>query len=467
MNARAWLAAIGALAQLALGCDQVGEPLVGHNPPGVPFPRLMCGPAPECNPPEQVERARFTVHPVDRQLCGGPSPDYSEPCEQPPPPPPGDAGAGSRDAAADGDAGVPSDGEFGDISGDPNAPVLPPCEPEPDRVLPLPATLGCADFVSVDAPGPLSAGERLPQAEWLDANLRIESSVPRVVVIERLTLANAYVELRGPVTLRIDASGRAPGTPFDEIEGLRVSGVATAAGAPRLELEGVKIKNIVIGDDAHPFEGAVSLRSSELLEVGVIARAVELESTRVEQGRLHAQILTAAGVVLSDLEIESERAVLSASVVRKSQLKRCGELTLVTTRIRESEVAECSGSPARFYKVQFVDGAINGVIEADGSSFIGSTFGTRGPTELRVFGTSFERASFCAGVERLVASGDVPIRCSMCELVETFTADAVCVLANSEIKGGPNLCLGLLPDDEPPKVCELPWPEFHAVDERF
>jgi len=286
-------------------------------------------------------------------------------------------------------------------------------------------------------------------------------------VIERLTLHNAFIELRGPVTLRLDASERAPGTPFDEIEGLRVSGVATAAGAPRLELEGVKIKMVAIGDDQHPFEGSVSLRSSELFEVALIAREVELESSRVEQGRLHAHALITADAVLADLEIESERAVLSASVVRKSQLTRCGELMLVTTRVRESTVAECSGSPARFYGAQFADGAIDGTIESDHTSFSATVFGTRGPTELRTFNDAFERTSFCAGVEKLVVSGGVRVACSMCE-IETFAADAVCMLSNSSLtRSRNNVCVGFLPEDAPPSICELPWPEHHRVDERF
>ncbi|HMI92998.1 MAG TPA: hypothetical protein VK509_16615, partial [Polyangiales bacterium] len=174
VHPRARLAALGALAWLALGCDQVGEPLVGHIPPPVPIPSTMCGAAPKCEPPAQVERARMTVHPVDTQLCGGPSPDDPESCESSPtptPPPRSDDRAGPGEFG-DPDAGIAIDGDDGHISGDPSAPVLPPCAPEPERALPLPSTLGCEDFASVDAPEPQSAGERLPQAAWLDANLR-------------------------------------------------------------------------------------------------------------------------------------------------------------------------------------------------------------------------------------------------------------------------------------------------------
>jgi hypothetical protein len=461
--ARAWSAL---LALLVFGCDKVGEPLVGNAPPPPIFPKTTCGTPPECEPPELVERAHFTVHPVDLRLCGGPGPDDPELCE-PPPEPRLDAGAGSDDEFADVDGGVPDDVGSGDIDGlDPDAPVLPPC-PKPAVDEPVPAQLRCNDLTSRKAPEPGAGGERLAQAEWHDANVRIESSVPRTVVIERLTVANAWVELRGPVTLRIDASSRVPDTAFDSIEGLRVAGVATAAGAPRLELEGVKLKMVAIGDANHAFQGAVSTRSSELFELELNARAVQFESTRVEKGRLRAEQLITADSVLSELEIESERAVLSATMVRKTHLKRCGELMLIATRVRESVVAACSGSPARFYQSQFGDSVIDGVIESETTRYSDTIFGTLGPTELRMFNGGFDRVSLCTGVERLVVSSNVRIGCSMCEEPETFFEDKVCRIANGEIKGNNNVCPGFAKTDEPPKACELPWPEFHRVDERF
>jgi hypothetical protein len=411
-----------------------------------------------------VDRERYTVGALDLARCGNPSAGDPTACNPRLPPP----GTSFADAAVDGDGGVALDAgapemEPGDISGDPDAPVLPPCAAGPEAVRPVAATLGCENFVSVDAPEPRQQREQLAQAEWLDANLRIESSEPRVIVIEKATIENAWIELRGPVTLRIDASKRPPGAPFDTIKGLKVSGVATAAGTPRFELDGQKIESIAIGDDARPFEGTVSLRSSDLRKVGLLAHELELESTRIEDGRIHVQRLTAGDAFLVDLEIESEYAALSASVLRDCAVTRCGELALLATRLRSTHLAACTTARARFYRTSYTEGSIDGAIESDTSQFAGVVFGGGGDTDLFLSGGGVARSSLCAGVSRVIVKGALVLSCSMCE-VENF-ADAVCTLPDGTIEGKGNVCVGFDPEHEPPPICELPWPELHSIAE--
>jgi hypothetical protein len=449
---------------LAVACDQVGAPLVDTRGGDVLLPTVTCALPPACEPPDAgAPLALVEALAVDVRSCGGIGPDDSERCD--PPREPDDDSS---------DAGVPPDADedVGDISFDPNAPLLPPCESA--RVARMPAQLDCQDVTSRDAPPDVRDEEPLREASWHASNIRIESEVPRTIAIEQLAATDVWVELRGPVTLRIGGPGATPWISGEDgmahfyakdgapIEGLRIAGVATAAGAPRLVLEGVRARSLVIGDEQRPFPGRVSVRTGDFFGAQLFARDLTLESTRVEEGRLRTELLATSDSVLVKVGIEAEQALLSATRLRESELMRCGELSLVECNLNATNVAACTGSPARFYNVRFVDAALDGVIEADGSSFGTTRFGTRAPTEIRLWYGRIAVSSLCAGVQALVLGEGAALKCSACE-DERFAADSTCALPAVDVDLQTNFCPGLAPDAEL-AICMPPFPDRHRPD---
>lgn len=449
---------------LASGCDQVGSSLVGDVTPPVSLPFTACSGMVVCEPPDAGTLPEvLPADEVDVARCGGIGPRDSELCDPSVP-----VDAGSPESAAD--AAAPDDDDFVDLGASPNSALLPPCEST--RHARVPAELDCADVTSRDAPPQEAAHEQLARAQWHASNLRIESEVPRTIAIDELTASEVWIELRGPVTLRIGRQGGAlftfgsgPPTAGEEaISDLRVTGVATAAGAPQLHFEGVRARGVRIGDDARPFPGRVSARSSELLAVQLLAHDVALESSRLDTGLLRAGTLSGADAVLTDLGIELGHALLANSDLRSSQLTRCGDVSLVLVSVTDSQLSACD-APLRMIDSRMSRTWLDGAVEGDDATFESTLFGTREPTDLVLWSGRLKNAGLCAGVQSLVLAELTGIECSMCER-DTFVPDAVCTLPKSDIFLKNNLCPGLSSQDEL-AACSLPYPDRHRADPRF
>lgn len=250
----------------------------------------------------------------------------------------------------------------------------------------------------------------------------------------------------------------------EKIQDLRVTGIATEAGRPELMFEGVRARGVRIGDGDQPFEGRVIARTSELLAAQLLADEVVLESSRLEDGLLHTHLLTGADAVLTALGIELDRALLSTSHVRKSQVTRCGDVTLASVNVTETLISACE-TPLRMIDSRMVVGALDGAIEADGSRFETVLFGTRGPTELVFWSTGVQASGLCGGVQSLAIAEISSIQCSLCES-DTFVPDATCELPKSDLSFKNNLCPGLTTGAMLPR-CSLPHPPRHRADPRF
>ena len=434
------LAALLAALATMLGCDQVGAPLVDQHQGKVRIPIGACNPAPECVPPAVVERPLQRAERIDLARCGTFEPAE---CTETEPP---QALPMAPDPNDDLDGGTQSDLEpHGDVASVPTSVQL--CAGD---VVALPQQLSCEHATSRNAPA--GVAERLRSASWTDFNLTLESAEPRTVVLERAAVKNAFIELRGPVTLRIEDS--------DEIASLHLAGVPSEAGAPRLELEAVRASVIVIGDDQQAFAGAIDIRNSRLSGVQLIAEQLSAESSAIDDGAIDVRMLIATDAELTRLGISADRAVVSSTRIDRVQVARCIELTFVDAHLFATDIAPCSGKPVRLFGSSVSEGSLDGVFESDGSHFDGVRFGTRSTTELELWSSAVASSSFCDRVQRLTMAGGIEVKCALCAS-PTFVPDAVCALPKAKPDFALNVeCPGLEPDAEL-EQCADPQPIRH------
>jgi hypothetical protein len=427
-----------ALLIAANACDQVGAPLVDEHGGKVRIPISSCSPPPECMPPEDMDQPVERVEPIGLAYCGNLEPfDCADEPSEPSPLGPS--------ASADFDGGVPDDvGTQGDVTSVPTAP--PACGGD---VRELPRQLNCQHATSRNASA--RDDERIEEPSWVDFNLVLQSDVPRKIVLHHPELKNAFIELQGPVTLRIEDS--------DQVSSLRIAGSATAAGAPRIELAGVWGSEIAIGDDRARFGGAIDVRNSRLSGVQLYAEQLAAESGLLEDGRLDAPFLLANDLELTELVIAVERGVFSTVRLDRVQILRCDELTFVTAHVFATDIPECTGSPVRLFSTSVTEGALDGIFEGDEAHLDGVRVGTRTPSELRLWSSSVASTALCSQLQRLTLASRSSVECTYCES-RTFARDAACELPKAKPNFKLNLCEGFEKDAEL-DLCEDPQPVLH------
>jgi hypothetical protein len=436
-----WTCAALALSlMLVCACDQVGAPLVDMHGGSINIPIASCSKPPECTPLEPMEQPLQRVERMDLARCGTFEPAQCADATSEPVPAP-------ADAPADFDGGVPDDlGGSGDVTSVPTSQR--PCAGD---VSELPRQLNCQHVISRNASA--RDDELISDASWADFNLTLQSDVPRTVVLGHAELKNAFIELQGPVTLRIESS--------DEVASLRIAGSASAAGAPRIELVAVSGSELVIGDDRAAFAGAIDIRNSRLSGVQLYAEQLATESSLLEDGRLDTPLLIATDMELTELVIGLERGVLSSARVDRVQFTRCDELTFVASHVFASDIPACTGLPVRLFGTSVSEGALDGIFEGDDCHLDGVRVGTRSASELRLWTSTINATSFCPQLQRLTMAGASKMQCAFCAS-PTFAADSACELPKAKLGFSLNLCEGFEPGAEL-DLCEDPPLRHRAI----
>jgi hypothetical protein len=405
----------------------VGAPLVDKLQPGDgPIPVVACTPAPACKPLAELETTTRRALAVSLDDCANPL-------------------IGSTCATASFDA----------------AGQVPPLKMQGVRADQLPTGCGrtlsqLPQQASCDAMriayGPDSGGVALDAVDWSHSNLAISASAPLRVELRAARLTNVFVQLTGPVLLRIDRAA--------QLDDVRIGGAESSDGAPSVELLQSNGQAVAIGDDELAFAGALSLRDVTLSDSVLAPDQLELQSVSLAHVHVVTQTLTGTDARLSDTRIDADTALLSAFSAVRARMRFCDGATLVAGEIRESGLAGCADSGAlRLYKTTILSSALDGVIESDSSHWETTRVGAVAPSTVMLFESDVASTRFCNAVSKLAVGYQSHISCSHCQRLFA-EPDELCSIPSPgpETTYEANAC-PLLTNMPAPLECSDPSPE--------
>jgi hypothetical protein len=384
------LARLLPLLAYALGCDAVGEAVVDEVLPDPGPLALFCVQPPDCELPDAGSPITpRPLLPLDVEQCER---DRELPCV-----PPMDAGAPDEvpqevDAAAeelDAGSGVP-------------------CGPPP--------TEQCG-VVVVESTGEPPASTTLSGPVWSGVEVTARSQQPFEVVLENAWLFDVSITLHGPITLRIRAAELA--------QNLRVQTGEDDASEARLVIEDSVVAQISAGELERPFTGSIDVLRSDLRDLQIVAGDLQIESGKLLGGLVVIDDLNGIDAELADLELSFGNALLAAFTLRRTEITRCGALTLIEGMARDTHFVACEWRAARIYSTGIVRGAFDGNAEADRGRFVRVVLGLQSPTEIIAFNSNLYAVALCEHTQAIRLGWVSSVRCSSCpDGLPDVTADA-------------------------------------------
>jgi hypothetical protein len=396
---------------LIAACDRVGEPLVDRLPEqSHEWPVVGCTMAPRCDAraPSEDTHPPVEVRPIDLLACGT---------------------ARSRSCVLK-EATVGAEVATSNADGDSDAGV----EPE-TLVASCMAQLGLDDAAAECETLELIAegGEHLVSGLRLHSvNLSVRASRPTTLTLEDATLDAVFVELQGPITLRVHGAR--------QVDALRAVTSAGGEGQPRLELLQVDATRVQVGRVDAAFEGALRFDQVELQDAQLFADQLVLQSSAVDGGRIEARHLSTTDVQLSSTTLALGDAVLSASKLTGVTFESCDTLALIASTLRASTLVPCTGPSVRVYASNVIASRADGRFESDGSHWEGVAFGATADTELIGFSSGLQSVNFCGAARGPKLGGDVGVTCSSCDGWSGDVTPACRIPGSRESSTGPNYC---------------------------
>jgi len=408
------------LLAYAFACDAVGEAVVDELVPGDGDLKIRCLQPPKCEVPDAGPPITSRpLLPVDLEQCRQ---DRELPCV-----PPQDAGTPDEvplevDAAAE------------QLDAGPGV----PCGPAP--------TEQCA-LVVVESTGEMSATTTLSGPVWSGVEVTARSEQPFEVVIENGWLFDVSITLHGPITLRIRTA--------ELVQNLRVQTAEDDPNEARLVIEDSVGTQLSAGEVERAFTGSIDVVRSELRDVQLVARDLQLDSGKLLGGLVAVDDLNGVDAELADLEVSFGSALLAAFTMRRNEITRCGELTLIEGTADDTHFAPCEWRPARIYSTGIVRGAFDGNAEADRGRFVRVVLGLQSPTEIVAFSSNLNAVALCEHTQAIVLASVSSLRCSSCpDGSPDIPADA----GTSDAPGTPPVEPPDLTGHPPENVCFIPSP---------
>jgi hypothetical protein len=244
------------------------------------------------------------------------------------------------------------------------------------------------------------------------------------------------------------------------VQNLRVQTAEDDPGKAQLVIEDSVAAQFSAGELERPFTGSIDVLRSELRDVQLVAGDLQLESGKLLGGLVAVDGLNGVDAELADLELSFGNALLAAFTIRRTEITRCGALTLIEGTADDTRFVPCDWRPARIYDTGIVRGAFDGNAEADHSRFVRVALGLQSPTEIVAFNSNLNAVAFCEHTQAIVLSVVSSVRCSSCpDGLPDVAADA-----------GPSDAPGtrlVEPPDltgRPPDVCFVPSPSDGSDD---
>jgi len=415
--ALAWLAC----ASLALGCHGVGRALVGERPVPQRGGDLCADPVPACvdDPqPDAPQDIPAAAEPIDLSVCGA-----------------------TRAAGC----------TLGDVPAVGANPAAASCDPE---TLPASQTnaVGALERRSCDALRIVDGGEpdarrvTVASAQLEFVNISIHTVLPLTLELESVSLQHVWLELHGPVTLRILSS-----LSFSDV---RISAPDEVAARPMLELERVRGAGLSIGTSDAEFHGEVVIRRSTLAQVRMRASSIEMESVALTDAELETEHLEASDATLQRLKVSAGRTLLSVCTVASAWFDDCTAFSANAGTLRNSRIEGCSEG-ARLYGASFQEGVLDGQLVLDHANLSRVRLGLHERTDIAAWDAEFDYVRFCSRDQSLSFGGKSTVACSRCEgsIVQPRVVEA-CVSSTGTLEavGGPEQCAAFVA----PPICSEP-----------
>jgi len=316
----------------------------------------------------------------------------------------------------------------------------------PSTLHQLPSSAHCMNVALQPLAG--TSELRVDDIDWQDLNVPLRAEWPLTLVLRGGNLARVYIELEGPITLRIEG--------LQQFEDLRFVARANAQGAPRVEISAEQGRELSAGSVEQLFPGELKLSAGIYENVDVHAATFTAESAIMQGVRLRANMSTFTDVALQQALIDTEHALWSAFDASDARLGFCGDARLITGQMSRCAVTSCVGSSVRMYNDSFVSGSLDGDFEMSDSNVENVQLAPRAATRVFAYGTALTSVNICEQVQQLVFGRGARIKCSACAeaLVENLP---VCAVEEPTHKWLQNYCAGWN-DEDPLPLCSADTP---------
>jgi hypothetical protein len=285
-------------------------------------------------------------------------------------------------------------------------------------------------------------------AVWRDSNVAITSMHPIALELEAATLQDVWIDLSGPITLRV--------TEDSSMSNVRMQLRELSAGEPRVDLRDSHAGDLAIAPAEDLATGSLALARMHLDHADLRARDLTFESAAANDLRVDAVQFTSADGWYNGIELGFDRAIIASMTAHQVTVSRCGMLTLVNGTFEHATVVPCTDGPTRVYGATIDYAKIDGDVDGDHAYFDHVRFGVDEDLAINGWDSTFSAVNFCSHT-RAVRFGNLPtVRCSECADTTHDVDPHACKAPETRVTQTLNFCQALQADPLP--VC-MPVPE--------
>lgn len=286
---------------------------------------------------------------------------------------------------------------------------------------------------------------QVDDVDWQDVNVPLRADKPLTLVLGRGNLQRVYLELEGPITVRMES--------LENFEDLRIVGRANAHGAPSVDIAARSGKELSVGSPSALFPGEIKLASGVYEDIDVNAETFTAESALLRGTRLHAEMTMLTDVTVERGLIDTEHALWSAFIATDLGMRFCGDARLITGQMARCSITPCEGTNVRLFNDSFVSGSLDGDFETSDTTLQNVQLGPVAATSIFAFNSALLEVNMCEHTEELILGDATQIKCSACDesLLDNFP---VCAVNELEEKWLKNYCTAWSADDALPECPE-------------
>jgi hypothetical protein len=299
--------------------------------------------------------------------------------------------------------------------------------------------LNCAALrMTGDAALDAADSVRITVADWKHSNVAITSARPITLELETASLDDVWIDLSGPVTLRIVSESR--------MSNVRMRMRAAAAGAPRIELADSQANQLAVTSEDDPFSSTITLARMRLARTQLRAQEIFVESVAAGDVQIEAADLNIADSTFETVVFAFGHAVMAATIATNVNIPTCGTLTLANGTFEHATIEPCTGGPLRAYGVLIGTSTVTGEVDGDHALFERVRFGAHGALSVTGWDSTFRYVNFC-GETRAVRFGHLPtVNCSSCQDAAREIDLHACLAPDTMLAAIKNFCPELQKD---------------------
>jgi hypothetical protein len=290
---------------------------------------------------------------------------------------------------------------------------------------------------------------KLRRAVWRHSNVAITGMRPITLELEAATLEDVWIELSGPITLRV--------TEDSTLTNVRMRTRDDRAGAPRIDLRDSHAQNLAVAPEEDDAFASLTLARMHLDHADLRARDVTMESVAGGGMRIDAVELTSADGWFNSVDFVFDRALIASLTANKVNVSRCGKLTIVNGTFERATLTPCTDGPMRVYGATINYSLIDGDVDGDHALFEFDRFGVHEDLEITGWDTTFTAVNFCRHT-KAVRFGNLPaVTCSECADDKSDVDPHACQAPATMVTSRKNFCEVL--NERPMPLCPAPEPE--------